>query len=158
MWILVPFITLLVSSCSRNDEPYVVENLSFRTVDGKVYRWKDLKGKVLIIDFWATWCDPCRKSMPELESLYKKYKGKLIIVGFSKDDDPKSVLQFIRNGVKVSYPVAMSNSKLERMLGGILGLPTTFIVDREGRIIRRFIGYVPAEVLEQNIRTLINQP
>lgn len=141
-------------SCNKDEGS--VEGLSFRTIDGKIYRWdRDLKGKILIVDFWATWCQPCRKSMPDLEEIYNKYKGDVLVIGFSKDDNPKVVEDFIRNEIKVSYPIGMSNRKIEDRFGGILGLPTAFLIDRNGKIIRRFIGYVPIDVWESNIKKLL---
>lgn len=153
-WIILALGFLSLLTCSKR-EVGSVKGLSFKTLDGKIYKWEDLQGKVLIIDFWATWCQPCRKSLPELDAIYKKYKGKVVIIGFSKDDSEEDVRNFLQNEIKVSYPIAMSNQRLERMFGGILGLPTSFLVDKNGKIVRRFLGYVPKDILEENIKRLM---
>ncbi|MEO0150259.1 MAG: TlpA disulfide reductase family protein, partial [candidate division WOR-3 bacterium] len=140
--------------CSKREDNSI-KGLSFKTLDGKIYKWEDLQGKVLIVDFWATWCQPCRKSLPELDAIYKEYNGKVVVIGFSKDDSEEEVKNFLEKEIKVSYPIAMSNQKLEKMFGGILGLPTSFLVDKDGKVVRRFLGYVPKEVLEENIKRLL---
>ncbi len=152
MWEILPILVLTLSCSNRNEVQ--IENLNFKTLDGKIYTWKDLKGKVIIVDFWASWCKPCRKSLPELDEIYKKYEGKVIVIGFSKDEDENAVKDFLRE-LPVSYPVAMSNRKIEDMFGGILGLPTSFLIDKNGKIVRRFLGYVPPDILEENIRRLL---
>lgn len=144
---------LVFINCSRKEDSSI-KGLSFKTLDGKIYKWEDLRGKVLIVDFWATWCEPCKKSLPELDAIYKDYKGEVLVIGFSKDNSEADVKRFLEV-VKVSYPIAMSSQKLERMFGGILGLPTSFLVDKNGKIVRRFLGYVPKEVLEENIKRLL---
>ncbi len=149
---IIPILALALSCSNRNGAQ--IENFSFRTLDGKIYNWNNLKGKVIIVDFWASWCKPCRKSLPELDEIYKKYEGKVVVIGFSKDEDEKAVKDFLKE-FPVSYPVAMSNRKIEDMFGGILGLPTSFLIDKNGKIVRRFLGYVPPEILEENIRRLL---
>jgi thiol-disulfide isomerase/thioredoxin len=89
-----------------------------------------------------------------LNEIYKKYEGKVVVIGFSKDDNEDAVKSFLAK-VPVSYPVAMSNRKVEEMFGGILGLPTSFLIDKNGRIVRRFLGYVPPDILEENIKRLL---
>jgi thiol-disulfide isomerase/thioredoxin len=150
---LLPFLIMGILSCSK-EKGSQIKDLNFKTIDGKIYRWEDLKGKVLIVDFWATWCQPCQKSLPELNDIYRKYEGKVVVIGFSKDDNEDAVKSFLAK-VPVSYPVAMSNRKVEEMFGGILGLPTSFLIDKNGRIVRRFLGYVPPDILEENIRRLL---
>jgi len=149
------FLLLLfgIFSCSK-EKGGQIENLSFKTIDGKIYKWEDIKGKVLVVDFWASWCQPCRKSLPELDEIYRKYDGKVLVIGFSKDENEETVKRFLTE-IPVSYPVAMSNRKVEEMFGGILGLPTSFLVDKNGRIVRRFLGYVSSDILEENVRRLL---
>ncbi len=153
-WIILVVGLLSLITCSKREDNSI-KGLSFKTLDGKIYKWEDLQGKVLIIDFWATWCQPCRKSLPELDAIYKEYNGKVVVIGFSKDDSEEEVKNFLEKEVKASYPIAMSNPKLEKMFGGILGLPTSFLVDKDGKVVRRFLGYVPKEVLEENIKRLL---
>jgi len=107
------------------------------------------RGKVIILDFWATWCPPCRAEIPFFIELYKQYKEQgLAIIGVATSDEKNKVEAFAKN-YKINYPVVMGNEKIVEDYGGIRGLPTTFIIDKEGNIREKFIGYRPKEVFEE---------
>lgn len=106
------------------------------------------RGKVVILDFWATWCPPCRAEIPHFIELYKKYKEQgLVIIGMAIDEKYK-VEKFIKE-YKINYPVVMGDEKIAGDFGGVYGLPTTFIIDKEGYIKEKFVGYRPKEVFEE---------
>ena len=150
----------LASACSSGKERPAgsmkpVPQFTLSSLDGKTVAMKDLSNKVVVIDFWATWCGPCREEIPHLNKLYADYKGQgLEIIGISMDDGPDVVREFARE-LRMEYPLVMGNDELAEQFGGILGLPTTFIVDRKGNIVRKFVGLPPAEALNRVVRELV---
>ena len=122
-------------------------------LDGKKVSSEEFKGKVLLITFFATWCPPCRKEIPALNKLQTDYGEQgFSVIGMSVDEKgPKVVVKMIEKD-KISYPVLMAKGKTARDFGGVIGIPTTFLVDRNGKIIKRYPGYVPRSTLEKDIK------
>ena len=123
------------------------------------YKSRDLKGKVIIIDCWATWCKPCQKGIPELVKIREKYRDRLVLFGVSYDETLESVQEYLKNnkvGQLMNYPIIFE-PKLPAKFGDIPILPTTFILDKAGSIRFRHNGYVPMESLERNIEALLNE-
>lgn len=132
---------------------------SFKLKDlkGNVYTNEDFKNKILLIDFWATWCPPCRKEIPSFINLYKKYKDQgLEIIGISLDQDMNKVRNFVKEK-GITYTVLIGNKNVAQDFGGIQGIPTTFIVDRKGTIVFKQVGLAPEEKFEAEIKKLINK-
>jgi cytochrome c biogenesis protein CcmG, thiol:disulfide interchange protein DsbE len=123
-------------------------------LSGRPLRLSDYRGKVVILDFWATWCEPCKEEIPHLIEMQNKYSAQgLQVLGVSMDDDQPPVVKF-QQQFKMNYPVAVGDSKLADQYGGILGLPITFVIDRQGRIISRHVGATNPSVLETEIQKL----
>jgi peroxiredoxin len=121
-------------------------------------RLSSYRGKVVLLDFWATWCDPCREEIPHLVELQQKYASSgLQIIGISMDDSPDPVRPFAEQ-FHMNYPVVMGTAQTGALYGGILGLPITFLIDRDGRIYAKHIGATSAEVFEKEIKTLLQNP
>lgn len=111
--------------------------LELTTLDGARWTLAALRGKVVLIDFWATWCGPCRDEMPKLVELQRSRAARgLQLLGISMDDDPAKVQSFCRE-LKLNYPVAMGDVALAERFGGVLGLPAKFLIDRDGRMVGR---------------------
>ena len=131
---------------------------SLANLDGKNVSLKDFADKVMVVDFWATWCGPCREEIPHLNKLYENYRGKgLVVVGISMDaEGPEVVKQFAKE-LRMEYPVVMGDENVQQDFGGIVGLPTTFIIDRKGNIVKKYTGYQPGMIgdMEQIIKELI---
>jgi peroxiredoxin len=117
----------------RNEADFTLTDLN-----GKPWTLKDLKGKVVMLNFWATWCPPCRKEMPDLENLYRQFEPQgLVILGIS-DDEPEKVREFVQKQ-GTTYPVLLDpGSKVNELLH-IQGIPKTFVYDREGKIVAQSI-------------------
>ncbi len=131
---------------------------TFALVDlfGQKLDLADYKGKVVLLDFWATWCGPCRTEIPEFVELQDRYRDRgLQIIGISVDDGPKPVRKFYEQH-KMNYPVAMCDSKTRRDYGGLSGVPTTLLIGREGRVYAKVVGAL-ADVtsFEGTIKTLL---
>ncbi len=135
---------------TRKAPEFTLENL-----DGKDVSMKDFANKVVVVDFWATWCGPCREEIPHLNKLYSEYRNKgFVIVGISMDTDgPDLVRQFVSD-FKMEYPVVIGNDNVTEEFGGIIGLPTKFVIDRKGNIVYKYVGY-QVEELERTIRKLV---
>jgi len=127
-------------------------------VNGKKVKLSNFKGKIIILDFWATWCPPCRAEIPGFIELYKKYKDKGVeIIGISLDEGGvKDVLPFMKE-FGINYTILIGNYKVTQDYGGIRGIPTTFVIDRKGNIRAKYVGYRPKEVFERDIIMLLNE-
>lgn len=113
------------------------------------------RGKVVLLNFWATWCAPCQLEMPQFIAWQKQYGGEgLQIVGISMDDDDAPVRSFVQK-LAVNYPVVMGDAALGERYGGVLGLPVTFLIDRKGVIRARFEGETDLKRIEVQVRELL---
>lgn len=125
-------------------------------IRGMEMKLSDFKGRVVILDFWATWCPPCREEIPHFASLYDEYRDKgLDVIGIAMDRNPGMVLpDFIKdNGI--NYPILLGNQDIYDSYGGIAAIPTTFIIDKEGNIRKKYIGYNEKEVFEKDLKELL---
>lgn len=128
---------------------------SLTELSGQALTLSTYRGKVVLLDFWASWCDPCKEEIPHLVDLQSKYRAQgLQIVGVSMDDDPEPV-RGIYQSFHMNYPVAMGNAKIGELYGGVLGLPITFLIGRDGRIVAKHIGTTDVSVIEQEIKGLL---
>jgi peroxiredoxin len=152
-------LTLLVSGCkprssvtpSETNHP-AAPPFSLTDINGQKLDLASYRGKVLLLDFWATWCAPCRTEIPHFIEMQNRYSSQgLQIIGISLDDSEKPVKKFYSEQ-KMNYPVAVGDDKLADAYGGVLGLPVAFIIDREGRILYKHTGETAAEVFEKEIR------
>ena len=115
----------------------------------------DYKGKVVIVNFWATWCGPCKVEIPDFVKLYDEYKDKgLVIVGISVDDSPEQLQAFMKE-FKMNYPVLQMTPDVESAWGPFYGYPTSFIVARDGSICTKHLGPATKEQFEQEIKALL---
>ena len=131
-------------------------NFSLTTGDGKKVDLSKLKGKVVVVNFWATWCGPCRSEIPGMLEVYDKYKSKgLEIVGISLDRDGWKVVTPYVEKTKMTYPVVLGNEDLVRAYGGIEAIPTTFIVDKKGNIAEKHIGYMSKDSFEKKVKKVL---
>ena len=129
---------------------FSLPNLAGGQLDLSSYR-----GKVVLLDFWATWCVPCREEIPHFVELQDKYRDRgLQIIGVSMDDGPEPVRDFYQR-FKMNYPVVMGNAKTGEIYGGVLGLPIAFVIGRDGRIYTKHIGATDVSVLEKEIASLL---
>ena len=128
---------------------------SLQDLSGKPLNIADYRGKVVLLDFWATWCTPCRAEIPEFVEYQNKYGGQgLQVIGISMDDDITPARQFYAQ-FKMNYPVAVGNANLAENYGGILGLPVTFLIDRQGRIAAKYVGAADMNDMRQKLESLL---
>ncbi|HUK52578.1 MAG TPA: TlpA disulfide reductase family protein [Candidatus Binatia bacterium] len=146
-----------------------VPDLVLKDLNGKSVSLKEYAGKVVLVNFWATWCDPCRTEIPWLIELSQKYGDKgFVVLGVAMDDEGKSAVEpfvqkerFDVNGQKLpmSYPILIgdgdSADAFLKDLGGVLGLPTSVLVSRDGKRVHTIIGPVEPDKLERDIQGLL---
>ncbi|MGH9682846.1 MAG: TlpA disulfide reductase family protein [Candidatus Acidiferrales bacterium] len=140
-------------------------NVTFKDLDGKDVALSSLKGKVVVVNFWATWCEPCQIEIPWMIEFQDKYANKgFTMLGVAMDEEGKSVVapfvqksQFDVDGKKeaMNYPIVLGNDDLASKFGGLIGLPTTVVISRDGKIVKRFIGLADHDTLEKQIQGLL---
>ena len=130
-------------------------DFAVKDVAGNPLSIANFKGKIVLLDFWATWCTPCRDEIPRFVEFQNKSRERgLQVIGISMDDDAKPVREFYQE-FKMNYPVALGSEKVAEAYGGVLGLPITFLIGRDGQVAAKYIGEVDMSVLEQEIETLL---
>ena len=125
--------------------------------DGKIVESNTFDGKVLLLTFFATWCPPCAEEVPTLVKLQTDLAGAgFSVVGLSVDQqDTAAVAKFVENR-EINYPVLLAESKTTADFGGVYGIPVAFLVNRSGNVVKKYNGYVQHEILEKDIRSLLN--
>ena len=146
---------------ARPDEPAV----TFKNLDGQDVPLASLKGKVVIVNFWATWCEPCRVEIPWMIGFQQKYADKgFTILGVAMDEEGKSVVQpYVQktqfdvdgHSTTMNYPIVLGNDELAEKFGGLIGFPTTIVISRDGKIQKRYIGLADEGDLEKEIKGLL---
>jgi thiol-disulfide isomerase/thioredoxin len=130
-------------------------DFSLIDMNGRKLDLADYRGKVVLLDFWATWCGPCRIEIPGFIKLQERYRDQgLVILGIYIDDNAESVRDFYRE-FKMNYAVAAGDQRLAELYGGFIGLPTTFLIGRDGRIYSKHSGAEDVSVFEEEIKTLL---
>ena len=120
-----------------------------KDVNGTVVSFDQFKGKVVVLDFWATWCAPCRSEIPGYVALQEKYaRAGLVMVGVSLDREGPEVVKKFMTDQKINYQIVLGDEKIAEAFGGVEAIPTTFIIDRQGTIRYRKVGAMPADEFE----------
>src|SRR5262249_34051149 len=139
-------------------DPAVVPAFTAADIDGRQISSSAWKGKVVIVNYWATWCPPCRAEIPDLVALQDKYRDTLQIIGVSEDEAPPEDVKRFAAAHKVNYPIVMTSKELSRLFPGVRALPTSFIIDREGRLVQKHVGMLNAATTELEARALAGLP
>jgi len=129
---------------------------ALQDLNGKSVSLAGLRGKVVVLDFWATWCPPCVKEIPHFIELYEQYKDKGVeIVGISLDREGISVVKPFVQKFQIKYPIMMTDGKVDQAFGPITSIPTTFLIDAAGNIRKTYVGYNEKAVFETDIKKLL---
>ena len=138
--------------------PDQAPDFKLTSIDGKPLSLASLRGKVILLNFWATWCGPCRAEIPDLVELQNKYKDKMQVLGLVTDDDDEDAVKKFVNSFGINYPVAMATPDIRLQYGGIPALPTSFVIDLEGRVVQKHEGLRDPVLYETEVRALLGMP
>ncbi len=128
-------------------------NFSAKSIDGQLIQLSQFKGKVILLNYWATWCPPCIAEIPDLIALQKRYGNSLQIIGISMDDDSADAIAFAKKN-KINYPIVMKTPKLESQFTTISAIPTTIVISKEQMIVQIETGYRSKSFFEGLIKRL----
>ncbi|MBI4430034.1 MAG: TlpA family protein disulfide reductase [Ignavibacteriales bacterium] len=153
---LVTVFFLLTATVHPFQSKEKAPNFSLKLSNGKSLTLSKLKGKVVLLNFWATWCGPCRAEIPGFLEVYEKYKAKgLEIVGISLDETGwQDITPFVKRH-NISYPIVVGDQKVVKAYGDIYGIPTSFVIDKKGFIVDKHVGLLTREMLENKIKDLL---
>ena len=140
-------------------------SVKFKSLQGQDISLESLKGKVVLVNFWATWCEPCEVEIPWMIEFQQKYSSRgFTVLGVAMDDQGKTVVepfvdlhQFDVGGRKVgmNYPIVLGNDDIAQKFGGLIGFPTSFLITRDGKIAKRIIGLVNHDEMDKEIQALL---
>jgi thiol-disulfide isomerase/thioredoxin len=139
-------------------EPDAAPEFAVKGMDGKTVSLAAAKGKVVLLNFWATWCGPCRMEVPDLVELQTKYKDRLQVIGLVVDDTDEEAVRAFAKRYAINYPIAMATDEMRIRFGGVPALPTSFIIDAQGRIMQKHIGLRDPVLYETEVRALLGLP
>jgi len=132
-------------------------DFKFKDIDGKEVELASFKGKVVLLNFWATWCGPCKAEIPGFVELQEKYRDQLTIIGYSVDDTPELAKKYAAQ-YKMNYPILLGEGRedLQEAYGPIWGIPASFLISKDGAVCRKHMGIAPKAVFEKEIVALLN--
>lgn len=148
----------VISAISASDAVARPEapDFALRDLEGKTVKLSDFDGNVRIVDFWATWCPPCRKEIPHFQTLHETYGDKgLTVIGISLDKNGVEAVKPFAEQVKMTYTSVIGNPQIGQAYGGIQYIPTTFVIDKQGRIYQKYVGFNDYATFERDVKTLL---
>jgi cytochrome c biogenesis protein CcmG/thiol:disulfide interchange protein DsbE len=135
---------------------HAAPDFTLNSLDGDEIKLSDYLGKIVILDFWATWCPPCRKGIPDLVSIQNEFEDDVVVIGISFDQpSTQDDLQPFIESYGINYPVVLGTVEVAVAYGNIQAIPTSFIIDRKGEIINTFVGLVPKSTIVEQINSLL---
>lgn len=142
-------------ACMANAKPANMD-FTMKDIDGKQVSLSSYKGKVVLLNFWATWCGPCKAEIPGFVEIQEKYKDQLVIVGFSVDDTAEKAREYAKQ-YKMNYPILLGEGRedVQEAYGPIWGIPASFIISKDGRVCRKHLGIAPKAVFEKEVVALM---
>ena len=150
---------ILPQCVSKEKRLETAPDFTLTSLSGEEIRFSQLRGKIIFLDFWATWCGPCRESVPHLVSLFKTHRENgFVIIGVSVDKGEPDLVRRFAASMDIPYPIVIATGDLEKQYG-VTALPTGFLIDREGRIRDKILGFSPsiAKQLDAKVATLTSE-
>lgn len=146
------------NTSSRATQKPLAPDFTLPKLDGPQLTLSSYRGKIVLLDFWATWCVPCREATPHFVELQQKYGNRgLQVIGVSMDDSPDPVRPFVQQ-LHVNYPIVMGTAHTGEQYGGVLGLPIAFLIGRDGYIMSKHMGATDPAVFEKEVAGMLTTP
>ncbi len=139
-------------------DPEAAPGFDLKDLNGKPLKLEDYRGKVVLLNFWATWCGPCREEIPSLIELQKQYKDQLQVIGLAIDEDDDSYVKKFAASEAINYPIAMGTDEVRFAYGGVGALPTVFVINKNGAIVQKHVGLFNPHLYETEVRALLELP
>lgn len=144
------------ASVKPDKERKPAPEFALKDADGKTVRLSDYRGKVVLLDFWATWCGPCQVEIPWFMEFERKHKDKgFAVIGVSMDEDGWAAVKPFVNELKINYRIVIGSDSTADLYGGVSALPTTFLIDREGKVASIHVGLSGKRDFEDDIQQLL---
>lgn len=142
------------AACLADAKP--AADFTLPTLEGQSLKLSSLKGKVVLLNFWATWCGPCKAEIPSFVELQQQYKSDLVVVGLSVDD-PVDKAKAFATDYKINYPIVLGqgHDDIQDAYGPIYGIPASFLISRDGKVCKRHLGIAPKAQFEREIKGLL---
>ncbi len=155
LWRLYPHLQTMAGIRNASGRP----QFEFASLSGAVVTSDSLRGKVVLVNFWATWCLPCRAEMPLLQAMAERHRARgLVVLGLSRDRGSVQEVQRFLAERGIDYPVAVVGPEAERLFGGVTGYPTSFLIDRSGQVRHQALGPLAMLSFEPAVRRLLAEP
>jgi peroxiredoxin len=149
-------ILIIFSACVKKtdiENPGSPYDFSLPDLKGKIHTLKEFQGKIILLNFWATWCPSCKEDITSLIAIYNQYKDSgLEIVGISLDKKELGVVDSFVQEMKIPYTILLGDEVVVKNYGGFKGIPTTFLLDRNGRIVKKYSGQITEEALKSDLK------
>jgi len=147
---------MAVKEKTKSSKLPMAPNFQLEDINGKTVSLSDYRGKVVLVNFWATWCPPCRMEIPHFIALQNEYKDKgFVILGLAGDDEGIKVVKPFAEKNRINYPILLQDNKVADDFGGIVGIPTSFLIDTQGKIVKKYFGYTETAVIKKDMESLL---
>lgn len=154
--LLLAALPLDAITIKKQSERKKAPEFELKDATGRIVRLSDYKGKIVLLDFWATWCGPCKAEIPWLNELSRQYEAQgVVVLGISMDEDRWDVVKPFMEKVPIAYPVLMGTRRVAYLYGDIEGLPVAFFIDRDQRVAAIHAGAASRKGVEQTLKTLL---
>jgi thiol-disulfide isomerase/thioredoxin len=139
-------------------DPESAPAFDLKGLNGEDLKLEDFRGKVVLLNFWATWCGPCRAEIPSLIELQKQYKDQLQVIGLAVDEEDDAYVRKFAASESINYPIAMGTNGVRFAYGGVTALPTVFVINKSGAIVQKHVGLFDPQLYETEVRALLDLP
>ena len=152
------FLFLACGKGADKKNPDLPFDFTLPDLNGKIHSLKEFKGKIVLLNFWATWCPSCKEDIAELLFVYRQYKDSgLEVVGISLDKKGLGVVDSFVKELNIPYTILLGDETVVKSYGGFKGVPTTFLLDKEGRIVKRYSGQINQETLRSDLKVWLGK-
>lgn len=142
-----------------HNENQMAPDFQLSSLEGRQVKLSDYRGKAVLLNFWASWCGPCKVEMPWFTELQDRYRQQgLEVIGIAADNAGKDKIKSFVEKMHVKYTILLGTDEVSDAYGGIQGLPTSFYIDRDGRIVKQVAGLISEDEIEDNIRKALQEP